>query len=468
MTAFTTYRSSFSWRYGSDEMRHVWSEHSKRLLWREIWVAVAQVQAEMGLVSKDQVDDLRSHAHDLDIARALEIESEIQHDLMAEVRAFAEQAPTGGGIIHLGMTSMDVVDNADVLRIHRSLDLILQRLDILLERLAEQIKHWADTPVMAFTHLQPAEPTTLGYRLSCYGQDLLIDRENLNHMRVKLSGKGFKGAVGTSAAFVDLLGVENVEHFERRLSEILGLRFFPVTTQVYPRKQDYDTLSALAGLGASLHKMAFDLRFLQSPSVGEMSEPFGDKQVGSSAMPFKRNPIQAEKINSLARLLAQYPRVAWDNAALSLLERTLDDSANRRTILPEPFLIADELLLTGERILSAWVVHEAAMIKNLDKYGPFAATEGVLMALSKAGADRQAMHERLRMHALEAWTYVMRGETNPLLQFVRTDEVFQKYLSPPDLDKLMQSRDRVGLAPERAMAMAEKIRQSISSGGDEA
>ncbi len=198
-----------------------------------------------------------------------------------------------------------------------------------------------------------------------------------------------------------------------------------------------------------------------------MSEPFGDKQVGSSAMPFKRNPIQAEKIDSLARLLAQYPRVAWDNAALSLLERTLDDSANRRTILPEPFLIADELLLTGEKIIKDWIVHEAAMIKNLDRYGPFAATEGVLMALSKAGADRQVMHERLRMHALEAWAYVMRGETNPLLQYVRSDEVFQKYLPLPDLDKLMQSRDRVGLAPERARGMAEKIRQTISSGGDE-
>jgi adenylosuccinate lyase len=466
MTGFKSYQSTFSWRYGSDEMRQIWSEFTKRLLWRKIWVAVAQVQTELGLVSPEQVNDLRAHAEQVDIDRALEIEKEIHHDLMAELRTFAEQAIAAGGILHLGMTSMDVVDNADVLRIQQSLDLILDRLNHLLDLLAEQIEKWASTPVMAFTHLQPAEPSTLGYRLAVYGQDLLIDRENLLSMRSKLHAKGFKGAVGTSASFVDLLGKENVAFFEQRLSELLGLSFFPVTTQVYTRKQDYDILSALAGLGASMHKLAFDLRFLQSPPVGEMSEPFGDKQVGSSAMPFKRNPIQSEKIDSLARLLAQYPRVAWDNAALSLLERTLDDSANRRTILPEAFLMADELLLTGTKILNAWVVHEAVIARNLEQYGPFAATEGVLMALAKAGADRQAMHERLRDHALKAWSQVMKGEPNPLAHLVQSDEVFQEYLSPSDLQGLMQERERLGLAPERAHFLAKSIRQAISSGGN--
>lgn len=464
MTDFKSYRSSLSWRYGSDEMRHIWSEHNKRLLWREIWVAVAQVQAELGLVTQDQVDHLRSRAKDVDIQRALEIESEIHHDLMAEVRTFAEQCPQAGGILHLGMTSMDVVDNADVLRMKMSLDVILQRLDAILERLAWQIEHWADTPVMGFTHLQPAEPSTLGYRLACYGQDLLTDRESLLHVKARLRGKGFKGAVGTSASFVDLLGVENLECFERRLSEILKLRFYPVTTQVYPRKQDFEILNVLAGIGSSLHKFAFDLRFLQSPPIGEMSEPFRDSQVGSSAMPFKRNPILAEKIDSLARLLAQFPRVAWDNAALSLLERTLDDSANRRTVLPEPFLITDELLLSGEKILKDWVVHEAALMKNLEQYGPFAATEGVLMALAKAGADRQTMHERLRNHALEAWAQVMRGEANPLQTLIERDDVFRAYLTPSELHASMQSGGRLGLAPERARSLAMQIRQSLSSG----
>ncbi len=467
MTEYKNYQSPLSWRYASDEMRQIWSEYTKRLLWRETWVAVAQAQAELGLVSQDQVEELRTHAKDIDIDRSLAIENEIHHDVMAEVRTFAEQAPAAGGILHLGMTSMDVVDNTDALRAQRSLNLILQRLDRILEHLADQIERWAETPVMAFTHLQPAEPSTLGYRMACYGQDLLIDRENLMHRRSNLRGKGFKGAVGTSATFAELMGEENLPRFERRLSDILGIPFFPLASQVYPRKQDYDILSALAGLGASLHKLAFDLRFLQSPPIGEMSEPFAAQQVGSSAMPFKRNPILAEKIDSLARLLAQYPRVAWDNAALSLLERTLDDSANRRTILPESFLITDELLRTGERIISAWVVHETAISKNLDQYGPFAATEAVLMALSKAGADRQAMHERLRGHALKAWAHVMQGRENPLQEYVEKDEVFLQYRSRTELRNDMQARARFGLAAERALGMAQTIRQTISKGGSQ-
>ena len=197
-----------------------------------------------------------------------------------------------------------------------------------------------------------------------------------------------------------MIGVEHLAEFEQQLSERLELPFYPVATQVYPRKQDYQVISALAGLGASLYKFAFDLRLLQSPPVGELSEPFGARQVGSSAMPFKRNPINAEKINSLARLLAQMPRLAWDNAAHSLLERTLDNSANRRTLLPEAFLICDELLRTALKIIEGLQVDEAALARNLAHYGPFAAVERVLMALGKAGADRQAMHERLRQHAL--------------------------------------------------------------------
>ena len=298
---YSTYLSPFSWRYGNTEMRTIWSETNKRLIWRRLWVALAEVQAEFGLVSPEQVADLQAHAEQIDVERALEIEAEIHHDLMAEVKAFAEQCPLGGGIIHLGMTSMDIVDNSDVLRIRQSLDLTLIWLADLVTRLAEQIERWADTPIIGFTHIQPAEPTTLGYRLAQYAQDLLIDWQNLTHLRANLKGKGLKGAVGTSASYAELLGAENLPHFEARISEMLDLSFFPVTTQVYPRKQDYDILSALAGMGASLHKFAFDLRLLQSPPIGELAEPFDKKQVGSSAMPFKRNPIRTEKIDSLAR-----------------------------------------------------------------------------------------------------------------------------------------------------------------------
>jgi adenylosuccinate lyase len=466
MDEFDRYQSFYSWRYGSDAMRQIWSERSKRRLWREIWVAVARVQAEMGLVTQEQVDDLQAHVDDIDIPRAIEIEKEIHHDLMAEVRAFAEKAPLGGGVIHMGMTSMDIVDNTDALRVQRSLDLILERFIPILERLAAQIETWADTPVMGFTHLQPAEPTTLGYRLAVYGQDLLTDWNTLKRLRASLRGKGFKGAVGTSASFLDLLGEENVVLFEERLSEILELPFYDVTNQVYPRKQDYNILSALAGVAASLHKLAFDLRILQSPPIGEMSEPFGKNQVGSSAMPFKKNPIASEKMDSIARLLAQFPRTAWDNAALSLLERTLDDSANRRTILPEAFLITDELLLTADKILSDLVIQEAGIERNFERYAPFAALEAVLMALGRAGADRQEMHERLREHAMAAWQKVSLGEPNPLAERVQSDTELQRYLSEEKLADLMRSKERVGLAPQRARRMAENIHKRITSGGD--
>ncbi len=468
MDEFDRYQSFFSWRYGSDAMRQIWAERTKRRLWREIWVAVARVQAELGLIGQDQVDDLQAHIDEIDIPRALEIEKEIRHDVMAEVRSFAEKATLGGGAIHLGMTSMDVVDNTDALRLQRSLDLILERFIPVLDRLAEQIELWADTPVMGFTHLQPAEPTTLGYRLASYAQDLLTDWDHVRQLRASLRGKGFKGAVGTGASFFDLLGEENVERFEQRLSEILGLPFYEVTNQVYPRKQDYDILCALAGLGASLHKFAFDLRFLQSPPVGEISEPFGQTQVGSSAMPFKKNPIASEKMDSLARLLAQYPRVAWDNAALSLLERTLDDSANRRIILPEAFLIADELLLTVNQILDDWVIQKAGIERNFNRYAPFAALEAVLMALSRAGADRQEMHERLREHAMAAWEIVVSGESNPLAERVQNDKELQRYLSEETLAELMRSKERLGFAPQRARRMAARIRSRNSSTGKSA
>jgi adenylosuccinate lyase len=344
---YEVYQSPFSWRYGSTEMRQVWSEVNKRRIWRKLWVMLAAVQAEFGLVKQKQVEDLKNHADSVDIERALQIEAEIQHDLMAELKTFAEQAPAGGSILHLGATSMDIEDNADVLRMRQSLELILESLHELLLIFAAQIDAWAEVPLIAFTHIQPAEPSTLGYRMATYAQDLLMDWEHLSQLQSGLRGKGFRGAVGTSASYADLMGKENLEAFERRLSEELELEFFPVTTQVYPRKQDFWVLSALASLGASLYKFAFDLRILQSPPIGELSEPFGVKQVGSSAMPFKRNPVNAEKIDSLARVLAQFPRLAWDNAAHSLLERTLDDSANRRTLLPEAFLIADELLRTA-------------------------------------------------------------------------------------------------------------------------
>jgi adenylosuccinate lyase len=461
MPDFDTYLSPFTWRYGTPAMRRLWSEHNKRLLWRRLWVALAEVQAEYGLVTPEQAADLHAHQTEIDLPRALEIETEIQHDLMAEVRVFASQCPAGGGIIHLGATSMDIEDNADALRLRQSLDLVLQSLAVLLRTLGLLIEKWADTPLMAFTHLQPAEPSTLGYRLALYGQDLLEDYQALSNQRSAIRGKGFKGAVGTSAAYAELLGVENLAAFEQKLSEKLDLSFYPVASQVYPRKQDFAVVSTLSGLGASLYKFAFDLRLLQSPTLGELSEPFGEKQVGSSAMPFKRNPIRAEKINSLARYLATLPRLAWDNAAHSLLERTLDDSANRRILLPESFLATDELLRTANGILSKLHVDETAIARNMSFYGPFAATERVLMALVKSGADRQAMHERIRTNAMQAWEVVRRGEENPLVSLMCQDVKLTEYLPEQEIRALMNSRLHVGDAAERALQMTRRIQGEV-------
>jgi len=462
MQTYDSYNSPFSWRYSSQEMRELWSEVSKRRLWRKIWAALAQVQSEFGLVQPEQVEDLRHHVDEIDIEQALRYEAEIHHDLMAELKTFAGQASIGGGVLHLGATSMDIEDNADALRIRAALDLLLSSLSRLLLAFASQIERWSGSVVMAFTHLQPAEPTSLGYRLALYAQDLLADLEELNSCRASIRGKGFKGAVGTRASYADLLGEENLEKFESRLSEILDLPFYPVASQTYTRKQDYRVISALAGLGASIHKFALDLRFLQSPPIGEWSEPFGKKQVGSSAMPFKRNPVTAEKIDSLARLLAGMPRVAWDNAAHSMLERTLDDSANRRIILPESFMIADEIVTAACRIVLDLQIYEEAQSANLHTYAPFAASERVLMALAKAGADRQEMHERLRRHSMHAWEAVKKGASNPLRDYLAGDEAIRAYLSQEEIHKLMDVDTHIGDAPTRAILFAEKIRKIVA------
>ena len=464
MDVYDQYQSPYSWRYGSIAMRKLWSELAKRRLWRRIWVALAEIQSEYGIVTQEQVADLQAHIDQIDIDRALEIEAETHHDVMAEVIVFAEQCQVGGGIIHLGMTSMDVVDNAEALRIRDALQLVINQTASALLELCQLIEKWSDTPIMGYTHLQPAEPTTLGYRLALYTQDLYEDWRHLQYIRGSFRAKGLKGAVGTRASYKELFAGQDLDVVEERFSAHLGIKFADVTSQTYPRKQEYDLISTLAGVGATLYKLAFDIRFLQTPSIGEVAEPFRTRQVGSSAMPFKRNPIQSEKIDSLARLLAQFPRVAWDNAAHSLLERTLDDSGNRRTILPESFLIVDELLSVSVDILMGLEVNSAAIERNLAIYAPFAAQEALLMTLVKAGADRQEMHAILRKHALAAWEAVQRGETNPLNQILMNDPQLQTYLSSQEIQEGMQKgRSYTGDAAYLARKLASRIQADVKT-----
>lgn len=455
--------SPFTWRYGSADMRAIWSLVHTRRTWRKLWVALAEAQASIGLVTQAQVDDLRAHQDAIDIARAHELEAELKHDLMAEVHTYAAQCKVGGGIIHLGATSMDIEDNAEALKLKEALDLLLARLRAVLEAFAGRIEAEAGRVCMAFTHLQPAEPTTVGYRLAFVAQDFLADYEVLLRVRMSLKGKGFKGAVGTSASYAELLQGSGLSprDFEACIMSALGLEAFEVAHQTYPRRQEFDVLNALASVAMTAYKFAFDVRLLQSPPLGEWGEPFGAKQIGSSAMPFKRNPISAENIDSLARYVATLPRVAWDNAAHHLLERTLDDSGNRREVLPSAFLAVDEILLRTERLIRGLRIDEDGIKRNLAVYGVFSATERVLMEAVRRGGNRQELHEVIREHSLTAWEALRTGAANPLAHLLGADERITRYVASEDVPHLLDASGHIGDAPERALNTVRAIRAKL-------
>jgi adenylosuccinate lyase len=457
---FDDFLSPFSWRYGSPEMRRLFSERGKRGEWRRVWLALAESEGEAGLISKSELRSIRKVADGahVDVARAHELEREIHHDLMAELRTFAAQAGSAGGKLHLGATSMDIEDNADVLTYSKALRMLLARLAACLEASRVLILKHRATVCMAWTHLQPAEPTTLGYRMANYAQDLALDVRLIEVLdRSFLLGKGVKGAVGTSAGFKALLGSdESVERMERGVMERLGLSPFEVSTQTYPRKVDFLLLSVLASVAQSCHKFGMDLRVMQSPAFGELSEPIGKKQVGSSAMPFKRNPVLSERMCSLARYVSVLPTVGFFNAANSILERTLDDSAARRIAIPEAFLAVDECLAIYERVLRGLQVHPAMIRRNLDAYGPFAGTEAVLMKLVERGGDRQKFHERIREASFRAWATVSEGGPNPLERFLGDDREVAKRLSRGEIKGLIDARKHVGDAETRCVRFVKK------------
>jgi len=460
---FKTYLSPFTWRYGSKEMREIWSEVYKRKIWRQVWVALAKAQYEVGLVSKEELDDLIKHQEDIDIDRAHEIEKDVRHDLMAEVKTYAEKAKTGGGKIHLGATSMDIEDNADTVRELESLILVEERLKALLFAFQEKIKKYKDMPCMGYTHLQPAEPTTVGYRFAFYAQDLLIDKKLLNLVIEETKGKGMKGAVGTAASYVKLLDEKGAKDLEGKVMDALHIDASIIANQTVPRKFEFLIATALTSIATSLYKFAFDLRLMQSPGFGEWSEPFGEKQIGSSAMPFKRNPWKAEQICSLARLVFSLSNVARDNSAHMLLERTLDDSANRRTYIPEIFLAIDEILVSATTIVKGLVINDVQIQKNLDTYGPFAATESILMGTVKKGADRQEMHEVLRELSMNAWQQITANGSNPLSTFLATDKRITKFINEKEIIALLDPKTHIGLAPKMCDEILAKLIHETSA-----
>ena len=446
-----TFISPYTWRYGSEEMKGVFSEVHKRKLLRRVWIALASAEMKAGLVTKEQVKELIAHKDDIDIDRASEIEKDIKHDLMAEIKTYAEQCPKAGGIIHLGATSMDALDNADAIRYKEAIEIIEEKTKKLINALSQKALEYKDVPTMAFTHIQPAEITTIGYRLAQTVQDLSDDLDDLIYVKDRIKGKGFKGAVGTLASYSELLKGTGIsaEQMEGWTMEELGIKAFTASTQIYTRKQDLRIIEVLSKIACTLSKFSLDFRILQSPPIGEFSEPFGKHQVGSSAMPFKRNPINSEKIDSLSRMVSSAYSTAWQNASMTILERSLDDSANRRIFMPESFIALDEMLITELRIVEAMNIHSTATKRLMDSYGIFSATERVLMEAGKRGADRQEMHEIIRELSLEAWQYVQSGKDNPLKEELAKDERILKYLKKEEILSLLDASSYIGEASMR-------------------
>ena len=458
--------SSWHSHWGSEEMRAVWSEAARRRAWRRIWLAVAEVQASAGLIPPAQVEDLRAHVDAIDLARAAELETGAIDDVTAESQIFAAQCPTGGGVLHWGLSSADVTDNADVARQRAAMGLLLGRLRAVLLAFAAQVDATAEVVVLGYSHLQPAEPTTLGYRLAVSAQDLLGHFEALARLRVQLRGRGLRGAAGTGAPLAELLQGTGVtfETLEASVLNALGMEAHSVASQTYPRVQDYQLLSALAALAASLHKFASELQLMQSPGLGRIaSEPPGSPAAGSMAAACDSSPVMAEEVCLLARLVASLPAAAWHNAADALLERALDDSANWRSSIPVAFLATEQMLILAESIVTGLQVDEARAAGLLEAHGPFVAAERIVSALVHAGADRDLVRDRLRQHMRTASEAVRAGRPNPLLNQLTTDTILLRYAQPSRFRELLDMRGYIGQAPERARALARTLRQRLGA-----
>jgi adenylosuccinate lyase len=414
-------------RYASPEMARLFSPAHRYQLWRELWIALAETERELGLpIGEEQIAALRRAAPRLDLGRVAEIERRTRHDVMAHLRHFAEQAGEAGGVLHLGATSAYITDNADLVAMREALRLLAGRLASAAAALAAFARRTRAVPTLAYTHLQPAQLTTVGKRACLWLQDLLLDLAEVRHRLATLRCRGVKGTTGTQASFLTLFGGDHdkVRALDRRLAERLGFAAsFPVTGQTYPRKQDSQVLQTLAGIAESCHKLGTDLRLLQG--LGELAEPFDDDQVGSSAMAYKRNPVRAERMCGLARRLITDSLNGPLNAATQWLERSLDDSANRRLVLADSFLTADAVLGLAGHIAGGLVVREEAVRARVARELPFMATETLLMQAALRGGDRQQLHERLRVLSFEAQAAVAEGRDNPLVDRIAADPDFR-------------------------------------------
>lgn len=460
----SAYRSPLSGRYASDAMQAIWSERRKFETWRHIWVALAEAQHELGLpVSREQVEALRARVTmtEEDFRRAAEHERRLRHDVMAHVHAFGDAAPIAKGIIHLGATSQDINCNTEIPLIREALDLACAKAARVIDALGAFGMTWKDLPCLGLTHYQPAQPTTVGKRAAMWASELLIALGNAEHARDGLRFRGLKGATGTQASFLGLFegDAAKVAELEWRVAKKLGWdtqALLIATGQTYPRVSDAIVVSALACLAAALHKIATDVRLLCGRK--ELDEPFEAEQIGSSAMPYKRNPMRCERACGLCRFVMSLTSSALDTAATQWLERTLDDSANRRLVLPEAFLALDGALDLMHNVASGLIVHRGAIRRNLEAEMPFMASENLMLAAVKLGRDRQQVHEAIRRHAQQAGERVKDGDgVNDLLERLRGEPLLNGVNFEAELDPARY----VGLAAAQAERFASETRAAL-------
>ncbi|OLB09269.1 MAG: adenylosuccinate lyase [Gemmatimonadetes bacterium 13_2_20CM_1_70_33] len=440
-------------------MQALWGERRRIGLWRRLWLALMEVERELGLdIPERALTELRAHLDDADLDRAAEHEKRLRHDVMAHIHHLGEQAPAARAFLHLGATSAYVTDNTDLVLMREGLQLLLGRLAAVLVALAKLARRERAVPCLAYTHFQPAQLTTVGKRVTLWMQEFLLDAEELLHRLEALQFRGVKGTTGTQASFLELFDGddEKVRELDARVALKMGFtRVFPVTGQTYTRKLDAQVLAALSGVAQSAAKLATDVRLLQHE--GEILEPFESDQVGSSAMAYKRNPMRAERMTGLARFVIELEGNAWHTASEQWLERTLDDSANRRLVLPEAFLASDAILVLATNVAAGLEVREAVIARHVAAQLPFLATERLLMRGVKAGGDRQRLHEVIRTHSLAiAQAMAEQGVANDLLERLAKDPAFRTLhvaLAPTELDPAAY----VGRAPRQVDDFLERV-----------
>lgn len=456
------YVSPLSERYASKEMQYIFSPDMKFRTWRRLWIALAETEKELGLnITQEQIDELKSHAEDINYDVAKERERQVRHDVMSHVYAYGVQCPKAKGIIHLGATSCYVGDNTDIIVMTEALKLVRKKLVNVIAKLSGFADTYKEQPTLAFTHFQPAQPTTVGKRATLWTQEFLLDLEDLEYVIGTMKLLGSKGTTGTQASFLELFDgdQETIDKIDPMIAQKMGFKeCYPVSGQTYSRKVDTRVLNVLAGIAASAHKMSNDIRLLQH--LKEVEEPFEKSQIGSSAMAYKRNPMRSERIASLSRYVMVDALNPAITSATQWFERTLDDSANKRLSIPEGFLAIDGILDLCLNVVDGLVVYPKVIEKRLMSELPFMATENIMMDAVKAGGDRQELHERIRELSMEAGRNVkVEGKDNNLLELIAADPAFN--LSLEELQKTMDPKRYVGRAKEQTEAFLAKVVQPV-------